>query len=423
MPKYSIPEQISVFCDQLGDRPFFVCDMDGNVMHGFSLVPGKSLASDCKDKNHDIPFGLAPENLDKLVMDGVLKKEIFATKSMDVRLLPELVQIVNKNIKERNKFSLGFLTSRSAIDALKLLEESGVKEPDQVTLVADSGATLYIDGHKTSVRTLTQDEKSFLNGIRTLESKLMQDIKMVLKECGFNPDQCPDFYIENKGIATNIHYRTILKHYEQEDGSNLDKKLGTVIKTRLQAEVDKGPRNAAGEITFATLDGPATVEVKVAKVNKGFGLEALARAALASDNSPTALVFSGDDVSKGNGTPGTDYAAMIRGSSLSKEIGLHVFNIHTHHPVGGDMSSLSPDPLKSPTTLNEAEYPLPQIHLTVPTPAALGSIILASLTAPLEKLLVSQLISEFSLWSKVTEQKAEQWLREHQEDSLALVLK
>ena len=247
-----------------------------------------------------------------------------------------------------------------------------------MTMVADSGATLYLDGERHEVRSLSPAEVKFLGGIDDLEATLNKDLKEVLLEQGLDPAICPKLYIEKKGIATNLHFREILTAYGERDGSNLDKLIGARFKARMQSFVEQGPRDSEGDLTFKTLDGPATVEVKVAKVNKGQGLQALAKAAVNSSTPPSAIIFSGDDVSKGNGTPGTDYYAMVEADAVARECGVPVLNIHTHHPKDGSLRGAEPDPAKAIDTLSD-KYPPPHIDLTLPTPAETGGLIVTTL--------------------------------------------
>jgi hypothetical protein len=80
----------------------------------------------------------------------------------------------------------------------------------------------------------------------------------------------------------------------------------------------------------------------------------------------------------GKATPGTDYFAMIRAEELTEKYGIPVFNIHTHHPIGGDMRSRIAEPNKSPANL-APEYPQPRIDLVVPTPNKMSNVIVAAL--------------------------------------------
>lgn len=382
MTGYSSSKDVGDFYKQIGNKPLFVCDMDGNVMTGYTLNPGHSLVLGEGDNpaNQAIPFGGTLDDLEALVDSGVLSKSIFAEKAMDARLPQKLVDFVNDSIDKDEPFNIAFLTSRGSADARKLLVESGVKDIDKVTLVADSGATLYIGGEKKEVRKLSDQEAKYLKGIEDMVPILQKEIEDIIKaDLPDNKTPLPALFVEHKGIATNVHYRGILTALGEKENSDIDKKIGAAIKSHLQSYVETGPRDTNGDLTFKTLDGPATVEMKITSVNKGHGLEAIMAAALSSENKnrPTAVIFTGDDVSKGNGTPGTDWFAMDRSKALGHQHGVPTFNIHTHHPVKNDVTSDTPDADKSPSKLSEA-YPKPPIALVVKTPDALADIILAA---------------------------------------------
>jgi hypothetical protein len=380
---YATPSETDAFITQLGPRPFIVCDMDGNVMKAYSLVPGQTLNLGAGDnpRNQNIPFGTSQAELDKLVEAGVLKEGIFAEKLMDVRLPSRLVDMINRNIEDANPFSIAFLTSRSAEDALTLLKESGVTEPEKVTLIADSGATLYLNGKKIEVRKLSDEEKEFLSGIGGAAPALKEIMQGIVQKAGFDPTICPDLFIEPKGIATNVHYREVLTAYGQEEGSSLDREIGAALKAMLQGQAAAGPRDGHGKQSFDTLTAPATVEVKVAEIHKGHGLEALAQAVADAKVPVSSIIFAGDDVATGQpgvATPGTDYYAMARAPELAAKTGIPFRNIHTHHPLGCDMAGTIAEPGKSPANL-APEYPQPRIDLTVRTPAALGDVIVETM--------------------------------------------
>ena len=252
--------------------------------------------------------------------------------------------------------------------------------PEQVTLVADSGATFYLNGAKREVRRLSEAEKEFLGRIDERADALKVKVQVILTELGFNRATCPDLYIEPKAIAKNVHYREVLIAYDQPDGSELDQRISAVVKAELQKLIQDGPQEIDGSLTFKTLDGPATVEVKVASVNKGHGLQAIIEAAAQSHTPPTAVIFTGDDLSKGNGTPGTDYFAMVRAPYLAELYGIPIYTIHTHHPERGKLDGTDPDERISIATLSE-QYPAPNIDLRVPTPTALAEVILSTYKA------------------------------------------
>ena len=375
MTKYSTPPEIASFVRDLGGKPLFVCDMDGNVMTGFNLDNQMALPLTGKDdpSRQTIPFGTEQFSLAALVDMGFLKTGIFAEKAMDCRLPKPLVDFLNDNTDQ--PFKLAFLTSRGADDARTLLRESGVKNLDKVTLVADSGASLFINGKVSHARVLSPEEKKFLDHVGTIAQNMQGDVERIVEAELGSSEACPKLLVEPKGIATNIHYREILAHFGQADNSPLDKAIGNFLKSKLDDYVANGVQNEQGAPVFKTLDGPATVEVKVTDINKGHGLSSIVEAALESGHRPSAVIFTGDDVAKGNGTPGTDYYAMAEAKSLAMKFGIPFRNIHTHHPVGNDLNGTVPDENKSPDTLS-AKFPKPPIDLVVPTPVALTNIIL-----------------------------------------------
>lgn len=383
MTVYSSADEISAFLEEIGDMPLFVCDMDGNVMVGYNLVEGAVsplIPGEGDDpKSQSVPFGTPLQEIEDLVREGVYEKGIFAKKPMDVRLPRPLVDLVNESIEAGEPFKIAFLTSRVLTDARKLLHESGVRNVDKVTLVADSGATLFLNGEKKEVRTLSSEEKLHLRQVGDIALSLRPAIETVARDHGFDlSEPVPDLYVEHKGIATNIHYREILDRFGQGESSFFDKAVGRHIKAALQAHADAGPQvektEGAFSPVFKTLDGPATVEIKIAEVNKGHGLAAISEAALASDRPLSSIVFTGDDVAKGD-SPGTDYYAMAQARVLAMRFGIPFYNIHTHHPVDNNMSGVDPDPRKAPSGLSAA-FNKPDIDLTVATPADLQAIIL-----------------------------------------------
>lgn len=377
MTNYSTPTEINCFVRDIGGKPLFVCDMDGNVMTGYNMADQMALPLTGKDDpaRQAIPFGTGQFSLDVLVKTGYMKTGIFAEKAMDCRLPESLVDFLNDNPDA--PFKLAFLTSRGADDARKLLSESGVNDLDKVTLVADSGASLFINGKASQARILSGQEKQFLHNVGTIAQDVQGEVERIVEQELGSSKGCPKMFVEHKGIATNIHYREILSHFGQVDNSPLDKAIGAFLKGKLDTYVADGVQNEQGAPVFKTLDGPATVEVKVTDINKGHGLSAIVEAALASGHRPSAVIFTGDDVAKGNGTPGTDYYAMAEAKTLAHKFGIPFRNIHTHHPVGNDLHGTVPDENKSPDTLS-AKFPKPPIDIVVPTPLALANIILTA---------------------------------------------
>ncbi len=373
---YSTQDEIESFTASLGDRPLFVCDMDGNIMRGYSLAFNKELPLGPEDNpdNQSIPFGTTQEDLKRYLDDGTLIAGLFAEKAMDARLPAELVELINRNTDSGNTYSLGFLTSRGAKDAVKLMKESGVKEPEKATLVADSGSALYFGGERFDVRKMSDEELAFLDAINGMADELNKIAHEAMLSEGFNPSGAPSLFIEQKGTACNIHYRTLLSMFGQPEGSLLDRKLGGDLKEFMTEYAAGGPDEEDGSKVFKVLGAPAAVEMKIAKVNKGHGLEATAVEAMKLPEPPTSIIFSGDDVCKSDGGPGTDYFGMIRAGELQEQFGIPFLNIHTHHPEGGKIDGDIPDPLKSPVKLKD--YEAPRIDLVLPRPGALVALIL-----------------------------------------------
>ncbi len=379
MTRYATPDDIRAFSDKLGSRPLFVCDMDGNIMRGYTLAEGRTLPLGAGDNpdNQSIPFGTTQDDLKAMVADGALKLGLFAQKAMDARLPAELVEVINRNTETGNLYALGFLTSRGAKDAVKLMHESGITAPEKATLVADSGGALYFGGVRKDVRALSDEENAYILALSDMGEEFKNLVKEALMTEGFDPDQAPAPFIEQKGTACNIHYRTILNACGQPEGSALDTAIGAAFKQKLAAYAKAGPKEPDGTDVFKTLGAPAAVEIKIASVNKGHGLEATAVEAMKLPQPPTAIIFSGDDVCKKDGGPGTDYYGFVRADELQERFGIPFFNIHTHHPENGDIDGTAPDPYKAPDRLN-ADYPVPRIDLSVPRPGALVELILTT---------------------------------------------
>ena len=377
MSTYSTPAQIDAFVENLGVNPMAVCDMDGNVMIGFTFTGDTPCRLGPQDdpQVQSIPFGTSQRAIAAMVADGTYTRTIFADKAMDVRLAPELVSLLNAELEKNNPFALAFLTSRSFDDAVTLLKESGVRHIERLALVADSGATLQLNGERVSVRPLSEEERTYINGLNQLAPAWQAEIEQIVEAQGFTGITCPALRVEHKAIASNIHYREILTVTGQDEGSALDVAIARHLKSRMQYYVAEGPVEDDGKLTFKTLDGPATVEMKLASIHKGHGLEALIRAAQASVTPPSAVVFTGDDVAKGNGTPGTDYFAMAEADRLAVEYGVPVYTVHTQHPVGTRFDGTEPDQDKSAARL-QSMYPQPRIDLTVPHPEAMARVVL-----------------------------------------------
>ncbi len=353
--RYSTLEEINFFKEKVlsgtttKSRPMFVLDMDGNFAIGYNVTEkGKTeganllqLKSSENSENQAIPFG---SDIQALLNKGYVEPAIFAAKAMDVRIHPEMARLMNEIAADpdpNRKFDIAILTSRSSDALLKVLQESGIHNPEKLTLVADSGANISVGGEKHNVRSLSTQEQGFLDGIdiQPLETK----VNALLKEQGFDPKKRPSLFLEEKGIAKNIHYRAILEYYNQPEGSVLAKAIGSFIKAEMDKYImEQGPKENDKPV-FKTLGGPATVEVKVASVDKGKGLEAIVKEAEAIGYRPSSVVFSGDDAS------GTDGPAFKESPKLQQQYGIPFYTMHAQHPEGNKLGGTDPkpDPKKS----------------------------------------------------------------------------
>jgi hypothetical protein len=371
MDSYASSQDIAAIDSQLGANPLFVCDMDGNLGIGYTLAEGRGLPLGPQDNpaNQDIPFGTSREQIAAHVQAGTLVPGNFAFKGMDVRIPAGPVDIFNAAIGANRIAPIALLTSGGAERALTIMAESGVRDPTRATIGANSGATLYLNGVETSPYPVSPVEEAFLRKVQAETHVLTAIVRDVVRDHGFDPAGMPDIYMEDKGrgaIGTNAHHNAILKAYGQERESPLDHAISAAVKEHLDMMVAKGPQDRFFKPLFTTLDGPATVETRV-NFNKWHGLEAIVSGLLVAGARPTSIVFSGDDVSKGNGTPGTDYFAMIRADELQTKFGIPFFNVHTHHAEGGNMKGAIPSAKGSPSLLS-ADYPAPRVDLRLPSP-------------------------------------------------------
>lgn len=374
---YSTKEQIAQFLEQAGTNPLFVCDMDGNVMTGYSLAEGRRLKLGEGDdpEKQSIPFGLPLYDIEMFADQGTLVRGIFAEKRMDARLPIDMVAMVNSNIANNQPYRLAFLTSRGADDTRRILHESGVSDVDKVTLVADSGATLFINGKRKELRPLTEPESKHLD-VSAYASELQLRIEgLVTKYVPDYKGEIPLLAVERKAIASNIHYRGILKAAGQPENSPLDLAIKSYLVESLKAYNLNGPTDKKGASPFMLLEGPMTVELKIAEINKGLGLAKIMEAMLKAPahQRPSSVVFTGDDVANGAG-PGTDYFAMAQSRALGNKHGIPTYNIHTHHPAENDLNGHQPDAHKSADGLS-VKWPKPPIDLTVRTPTELVAVI------------------------------------------------
>jgi hypothetical protein len=377
---YSTPENIETIAHKIGPSPVVICDMDGCCVIGLKSV--------VKDRTAPVlSFGTSPETIEEMIRRGILEKAIFVERTMDVRLPPRLVDIVNADIENGGRPRLAFLTSRSAQDAKKILFESGIKNVDMVTLAADSGASLFIDGNARYDESLDEAQRIFLESLAEKARNVLPQLQaIVLETVPGAAGTCPPLDIEWKGIAINLRYRAILEKYQQAEGSPLDQKIAEFLRETFDGQVrDFAPRGDGDAPAFKLVDAPAALEIKIASMDKGIGLASLAKALIADyDGKPSALVFAGDDVAK-DGLEGTDWYAMNKAHIIGAWYGVPAYNIHVHHPVGNDLNGKIPDPKKSPSTLS-AKFARPDVALTLPTPVELGDFVVRLLMPPATKI-------------------------------------
>lgn len=367
---YSTAEEINRFTERLAagatpvSAPLFVLDMDGNILIGYNVKAGHALPVPQDAERRDIPEG---SDIDALLRQGVIEPALFAAKPMDARLPATLATRLNALEQAGEPFRIAILTSRSEADALTVLRDSGVTNPEWHTLVADSGAVLRVGGERRAIRPLNDDERAFLDRLPALSDELETTVDAELQAQGLSPAGRPPLRLEPKGIASNVHFREILGHYGQTDESSLAQGLTQALETRLQDFI------AGRETAFKLLRGPATLEVKLADIHKGHGLEAVANAALRHGTPPSAVIFAGDDVctrgKDGTPRPGTDYYAFKAAPELSRKSGIPFHTIHTLHPAGGRLDGTEPDRTRLPMP------GLPSPDLTVATPFALAEMI------------------------------------------------
>lgn len=377
---YSTQTEIQEFKDGLGENPLFVCDMDGNITQAYSLPktaePNMHLFENgANPANQNIPFNYCAQELDYLVEADQLSKSIFAGATMDVRLPGNLVRLLNHYNETGQPFRLTLLTSRKIKEALQILRASGVHQPEKVTLVADSGATLQINGKYQNARPLSEEEQGIKKSLieKVSSEEFAQKIKEIISEHVALNELPPELlettpYIEVKNIAVNVHYRQIIEFLDNKgrayDAAALDKKLGSFVHHALNDIV-------AGT-SFSLRAGSLTVETILEDINKGHGLETIVQAAVDAGHIPSSVTFSGDDVchsQNGGFKPGTDYYAMIAAPALQEKFGIEFYNVHTHHPEEKTslQRGLFPKQDNDPTHLPN-NYPKPDIKLKIAFP-------------------------------------------------------
>lgn len=429
MQEYSTQAEINDFIQHLANgalpgklgnppsKPLFVNDMDGNILMGYNLVAGKEIPAEYPQaawaegapregiKNPSIQNIPYDADIPSLVEAGIIEPAIFAGRRMDVRLPEHLVDALNILTAQQRPFEVALLTSRGLEDAETILKASGVREPSQLTFVADSGATMYIHGKHHTVRNMSMEERTFVDRISDLKP-LETIVDNILNEKGFNPADRPPLLLEKKEIATNIHYRDILMHYQQAEGGELDHAIGERITTELKHSIKSSPCTESGELAFKLLDAPATVEVKLADIHKGHGLNAIVAAAEAQGVKPSAIIFTGDDIAKTSGeatNPGTDYFAFSEGAKIAERTGIPFYGVHTLHPEDGTLTGQVPSPAKMSLPMTDKEhYPeAAQVDITTRTPQQTGDLVRDTMQA-VEQRLGAQRINAGSTEKTVT---------------------
>lgn len=351
-------------------RPMLVLDMDGNILTAYDTADGQALELTAED-DKDLQNISLTADIRELLKDGAIVEKIKAAKPLDVRLPEQLKDLLNTRVRQADHFrgpnpvknwfvpgdfdhrlfDVCILTSRSMEDALKILKASGVVHPERLTLVADSGASLFLNGKQHSVIDITRQEMNFLKGVPPLREAMEKAVNEVLEDLKENIAGRPKLIFEEKGVATNVHWRSIFKHYGQEEKGAIDNAVMKKLHTLLQKYVDeKSPKDRDGVPTFIVKGGPATVEVIPGRITKGVGLDAIVKAAKDKGYTPSALVYAGDDICKtpeGNVELGTDYEAFMEGAKIAEKYGIPTFKtIHTHHPEGDQLNGQTPEPGK-----------------------------------------------------------------------------
>jgi hypothetical protein len=366
-------------------RPVFVLDIDGNCAVGYLL--NDNIQFD--DSLLDYPeLQTIPSHYDceDLVARGLAKHTIFAAKSLDARIAPNLVNAINERLDADDAYSICLLTSRRASDVDYILKASGIKKPDQVTCISDSGNILRIGGKSQTVHTPTEQESLFLDYIQqghchSLNTEVKELILASDEHSKLTADNIPNLFIEPKGTALNIHYREIFEQLNIDRDSPLGKKISAHIQESLASITngDMAPMNENDQPIFELGPGPMTYEIKLANVTKATGMETLCQKVREAGRRPEHIVFSGDDCASKGGIDsyGTDYSAMkwIR-ENLSPQEGIL---IHTHHTTNMDFNGTQPDPCKAaPAELN--------VDITTRTPLETSAIVVNALKTTEENL-------------------------------------
>lgn len=373
---YSTADEIERFIDaRVAEasprrKPLFVLDMDGNILIGYNLKSGQILP-ECEDSaRRNIPKG---SDIAALTAQGVIEPALFADKPMDSRLPPALVERLNALQQAGDAFQIAILTSRSEADALEMLRESGVRHPEQHTLVADSGAVLRCLGKRQPVRSLDVAEQQFLDGLPQQQAQMEAAVDACLTAMNLPVAERPPLRFEQKGIACNVHFREVLSHFDMAEDSALAQALSGVVQAELQAYVAAHSPLKDNAPAFKLLHGPATLEVKLADVHKGHGLQAVVDAALKNGVRPSSVIFAGDDIctrdAGGTASPGTDYYAFAAAQAVAAKTGIPVYGIHTLHPADGTLHGTTPDASKTPPA------DMATADITVSSPLVLGDVV------------------------------------------------
>jgi hypothetical protein len=383
--KADIRKAINAIAGTAGDgkRPLIVLDLDGNILVGYNTEWNKPLQPGLPD-NQNIPFDA---DIDALMQEGKITPALFADRGMDVRLPANLVKVLNELGVKGRPFDVAILTSRNLEAAEAILRASGVRHPEKIAFFADSGATAYVNGERVDNVTLADKEKDFLGGMLDQRAVLEEAINREIRQAGLDPAGRPRLFLEEKNIATTIHYREILSHYGQGEGSELDEKLGHAIQGVMQAYLERSPLNADGKKIFQLLDAPTALEIKFGAMDKGVGLKNIVELARKNGVEPSALVYAGDDICKQLGekvVPGTDYHAFVSGPRIAEELGIPFYGIHTLHPADKSLPPIDANPQKTmpdpnkmlrPMTDHDAHPIEAKAEITINSPLMTGAIV------------------------------------------------
>lgn len=382
---YSTEQQIAAFIAARTEdvtpssSPLCVLDLDGNALLGYNTADNLPLPQTPDVSRRNIP---PDADVAALEAAGHISAGLFAQKPMDARLPKPLVAQLNTLAAQNKPFELAVLTSRSEADALELLRDSGVESPESITMIADSGAVMRVGGEREAVRAPSFDEQRFLDGMADVCLAMEVAVNCVIAAHDLPNENRPALILEEKGIASNVHFRTILDHYGAQDNAPLAQDIAAALDEIATGHALQGPQSD-GKPAFKLLHGPATVELKLVDIHKGHGLNALVDKALAEGVRPSAVIFAGDDVCSldkhGNVTPGTDYFAFAALPKISTRTGIPTFAIHTQHAVNGQLDGTEPNPAKAIAPLNGYDDIAPAA-LTVPSPIELTQVIYTTLT-------------------------------------------